>query len=47
MSLKKLTEGPYKGQYQDEAGVIYNEKLARQKYPSEFPAKKAAKKRTK
>ena len=46
--LKKLTDGPYKGQYESEAGVIYNEELARQKFPDQFkspPKKKAAKKR--
>jgi len=46
--LKKITKGPYKGQYVSKIGVIYNEELARKKFPDEFkPAKKTAKKRTK
>lgn len=44
--LKKITEGPYKGQYKDEIGVIYNEEEARLKFPNELkPPRKAAKKK--
>jgi len=51
--LKKIEDGPYKGQYVSKVGVIYNEELARKMFPQEFestkPAvkKKSAKKRTK
>ena len=49
--LKKITKGQYKGQYEGPHGVIYNEELAKKRFPAEFeskPAKKkAASKRTK
>ncbi len=47
MKLEKIEDGPYKGQYVGEHGVIYSEELARKKFPSEFkspPKKKAVKK---
>jgi hypothetical protein len=50
MTLKKITEGPHKGSYLGEHGVIYNEGLARKKFPTEFkapPKKKAVKKSAK
>ena len=46
--MKKITEGPYKGQYEGEHGVIYSEEIARMKFPHEFkspPKKKAASKK--
>ena len=50
MKLKKLTKGPYKGQYEGDHGVIYNEDYARRLAPELFKTvkKKAVKsKRTK
>ena len=46
MKLTPIKEGPYKGQYEDEIGVIYNEEQAKLKFPEDFkPVKKAAKKK--
>jgi len=36
MKLKKIKDGPYKGQYEGEWGVIYSEEIARLKFPNEF-----------
>lgn len=48
MSLKKITDGPYKGCYEGNHGIIYSEEIARRKFPEQFPPpKKAAKKRAK
>lgn len=49
MKLTRITEGPHKGSYLGEHGVIYDEELARKKFPTEFkapPKKKAVKKKS-
>ena len=43
MELIKIKEGPYKGQYEGEHGVIYNEDYARRLAPELF---KSVKKKT-
>ena len=48
--LKKIEDGPYKGQYEGRHGIIYSEEIAKLKFPELFkapPRKKAVKKSSK
>jgi len=48
MKLVKIKEGPYKGQYEGNHGIIYNAEEAKKVQPDLFKAKSKAKpKRTK
>jgi len=38
--LKKITKGPYKGQYEGNWGIVYNEEQARKLNPELFTATK-------